>query len=70
MGNRDVNIGNLFFAEKTQILGLAADPHLRFFRKIIAIDHDDHAPNAAIPESSNAARIVVDCQFFKSIFTV
>ena len=65
-GNFDVR--DFLPGEKAQLFGFAADAHLRLLGKVEAVDHDDHAPDAAVPEGGNAAGIVVDCQLAELLF--
>ena len=67
VGDRNFDIRQFFLCKETKVFGFAADPHLRLLRKIIAVYHDHHPPDAAIPEGRNPSRIVIHRQFFKLI---
>ena len=68
MGYGNFDVRDFLPGEKAQLFGFAADAHLRLLGKVEAVDHDDHAPDAAVPEGGDAARVVVHSQLVKPLF--
>ena len=68
VGHRNFQGGDFLLCKEPKFPGFRTDPHFWFRPQFQTVDYNHHPPNAPIPECGDAAGIIIDRQFLKSLF--